>query len=90
MRIDVITLFPGLFPGPLAESIPGRALERGAAGHQVDRRLAHAARVEEGDQGWIGFGQHMGIVTKNHLPGNCQYPGKCEIHSSLHALGSLT
>ena len=23
LRIDVITLFPGLFPGPLAESIPG-------------------------------------------------------------------
>ena len=31
MRIDVITLFPALFPGPLAESIPGRALERGLA-----------------------------------------------------------
>jgi tRNA (guanine37-N1)-methyltransferase len=31
MRIDVITLFPGLFPGPLAESIPGRAFERGLA-----------------------------------------------------------
>ena len=31
LRIDVITLFPGLFPGPLAESIPGRALSRGLA-----------------------------------------------------------
>jgi tRNA (guanine37-N1)-methyltransferase len=31
LRIDVITLFPSVFPGPLAESIPGRALERGAA-----------------------------------------------------------
>jgi tRNA (guanine37-N1)-methyltransferase len=31
IRIDVITLFPGIFPGPLAESIPGRALERGLA-----------------------------------------------------------
>lgn len=31
MRIDVITLFPAVFPGPLAESIPGRALERGLA-----------------------------------------------------------
>ena len=31
MRIDVITLFPALFPGALAESIPGRALERGLA-----------------------------------------------------------
>jgi tRNA (guanine37-N1)-methyltransferase len=31
MRIDVISLFPSIFPGPLAESIPGRALERGLA-----------------------------------------------------------
>lgn len=31
MRIDVITLFPAIFPGPLAESIPGRALDRGLA-----------------------------------------------------------
>ena len=31
MRIDVVTIFPDLFPGPLAASIPGRALERGLA-----------------------------------------------------------
>ena len=31
MRIDIVTLFPGIFPGPLSESIPGRALERGLA-----------------------------------------------------------
>lgn len=31
LRIDVITLFPQSFPGPLAESIPGRALARGLA-----------------------------------------------------------
>ncbi len=31
MRIDVITLFPSVFPGPLAESITGRALARGLA-----------------------------------------------------------
>ena len=31
LRIDVVTLFPDLFPGPLAASIPGRALERGLA-----------------------------------------------------------
>lgn len=29
MRIDVLTLFPGLFPGPLGESITGRALAEG-------------------------------------------------------------
>jgi tRNA (guanine37-N1)-methyltransferase len=31
MRIDVITLFPSLYPGPLGESVAGRALERGIA-----------------------------------------------------------
>lgn len=31
LRIDVVTLFPGLFPGPLAESISGRALQQGLA-----------------------------------------------------------
>jgi len=31
IRIDVVTIFPELFPGPLATSIPGRALERGLA-----------------------------------------------------------
>jgi tRNA (guanine37-N1)-methyltransferase len=31
LRIEVITLFPGVFPGPLGESIPGRALANGAA-----------------------------------------------------------
>ena len=29
MRIDVLTLFPELFPGPLGKSIMGRAAERG-------------------------------------------------------------
>jgi tRNA (guanine37-N1)-methyltransferase len=31
LRIDVVTIFPELFPGPLAASVPGRALERGLA-----------------------------------------------------------
>ena len=31
MRIDVLTLFPELFPGPLGESVIGRAAERGLA-----------------------------------------------------------
>jgi tRNA (guanine37-N1)-methyltransferase len=35
LRIDVLTLFPGMFPGPLGESIPGRALERGLADLRV-------------------------------------------------------
>ncbi len=31
LRVDIVTLFPALFPGPLGVSIPGRALERGLA-----------------------------------------------------------
>ena len=31
LEIDVVTLFPEVFPGPLTHSIPGRALERGLA-----------------------------------------------------------
>ncbi len=35
LRIDVITLFPAVFPGPLGESIPGRALAAGLASLHV-------------------------------------------------------
>jgi tRNA (guanine37-N1)-methyltransferase len=31
MKIDIVSAFPGLFPGPLAQSIPGRVIERGLA-----------------------------------------------------------
>jgi tRNA (guanine37-N1)-methyltransferase len=31
LHIDVVTIFPELFPGPLGASIPGRAIERGLA-----------------------------------------------------------
>jgi len=31
LRIDILTIFPGFFPGPLGESIPGRAIARGLA-----------------------------------------------------------
>ena len=31
LRIDVLTIFPDVFPGPLGASIPGRALQRGLA-----------------------------------------------------------
>jgi len=49
LHIDVITLFPGLFPGPLAESIPGRALASGAA-----EVVAHDLRA------W-GLGRHRSV-----------------------------
>lgn len=49
LRIDVVTLFPGVFPGPLAESIPGRALASGAA-----TLVAHDLRH------W-GLGRHRSV-----------------------------
>jgi tRNA (guanine37-N1)-methyltransferase len=49
LEIDVVTLFPDLFPGPLAGSIPGRALERGLA-----RVTAHDLRT------W-GLGRHRSV-----------------------------
>jgi tRNA (guanine37-N1)-methyltransferase len=49
LEIDVVTLFPGQFPGPLSDSIPGRALERGLA-----RLTAHDLRT------W-GIGRHRSV-----------------------------
>lgn len=49
LRVDVITLFPDVFPGPLAESIPGRALASGAA-----ELRAHDLRA------W-GLGRHRSV-----------------------------
>jgi tRNA (guanine37-N1)-methyltransferase len=49
MRIDVVTIFPDVFPGPLGASIPGRALERGLA-----TVVAHDMRQ------W-GIGRHRSV-----------------------------
>lgn len=49
MRIDVVTIFPELFPGPLGASIAGRALERGLA-----QLSAHDLRQ------W-GLGRHRSV-----------------------------
>jgi tRNA (guanine37-N1)-methyltransferase len=49
LRIEVVTLFPGLFPGPVGESIPGRALQRGLAELRV-----HDLRT------W-GLGRHRSV-----------------------------
>src|SRR4051794_5966283 len=49
LKIEVVTIFPELFPGPLAASIPGRALERGLASLE-----AHDLRQ------W-GLGKHKSV-----------------------------
>lgn len=60
MRIDVITLFPGIFPGPLAESIPGRVLEQGLAElHAHDLRQWGIGRHRSVDDYTYGGGAGM-------------------------------
>ena len=60
LRIDVITLFPDLFPGPLAESIPGRALASGAAEvHAHDLRTWGLGRHRSVDDYPYGGGAGM-------------------------------
>jgi tRNA (guanine37-N1)-methyltransferase len=60
MRIDVITLFPGIFPGPLAESIPGRALEQGLVDlHAHDLRSWGIGKHRSVDDSPYGGGAGM-------------------------------
>lgn len=60
VRIDVISLFPALFPGPLAESIPGRALGRGLAElHSHDLRQWGLGRHRSVDDYTYGGGAGM-------------------------------
>ena len=63
MKIHVITLFPGLFPGPLGESIIGRALESGV----VELRLHNLRDYGEGPHKVVddaAFGGGPGMVLK--------------------------
>ncbi len=60
MRIDVVSLFPALFPGPLSESIPGRALDRGLAElHSHDLREWGLGRHRSVDDYTYGGGAGM-------------------------------
>lgn len=60
LRIDVVTIFPELFPGPLGASIPGRALERGLAElHAHDLRKWGLGRHRSVDDYPYGGGAGM-------------------------------
>ena len=63
MRIDVLTLFPGMFSGPLDESIVGRARERGLIDlHIVNLRdFAHDRHQTVDDR---PFGGGPGMLLK--------------------------
>lgn len=63
MRIDVITIFPGLFPGPLGDGIIGRALDRGLLELRVHdlRDFAEGPHRQVDDEPFGGGG---GMVFK--------------------------
>lgn len=56
MRIDVLTLFPEIYPGPLGVSIPGRAVSKGICSLQVTdvRQFASDARGTVDDKPYGG------------------------------------
>ena len=63
MRVDIITIFPGLFPGPLGESIVGRAADRGLLDlHVHDLRDFAPGRHRQVDD--EPFGGGGGMVLK--------------------------
>lgn len=63
MKVHVVTLFPGLFPGPLGESIIGRALDSGV----VELCLHNLRNHGEGQHKVVddtAFGGGPGMVLK--------------------------
>jgi tRNA (guanine37-N1)-methyltransferase len=63
MRFDILTLFPGIFEGPLRESLLGRAIERGLIEvrlHDI-REYAHDKHRQVDD---YAFGGGPGMVMK--------------------------
>ncbi len=63
MKVHVVTLFPGLFPGPLGESIIGRALNSGA----IELVLYNLRDYGEGPHNVVddaAFGGGPGMVLK--------------------------
>lgn len=74
LRIDVVTLFPELFPGPLDASIPGRAFERGLAS-----LTAHNLRE------W-GLGRHRSVDDYPYGGGVGMIMRPEPIHAALAAL----
>lgn len=63
MRIDILTLFPGMFSGPFSESIVGRAAERGIVSLAIHdlRRWTHDRHRTVDD---VPFGGGPGMVLK--------------------------
>ncbi|RJP74715.1 MAG: tRNA (guanosine(37)-N1)-methyltransferase TrmD [Candidatus Abyssobacteria bacterium SURF_17] len=65
MRIDVITLFPGMFAGPLSESIIGRAIGRGILSvHVVNLRDFCEGKHRQADDKPYGGGPGMVLMAE--------------------------
>jgi tRNA (guanine37-N1)-methyltransferase len=63
MRVDVLTIFPEMFPGPLGTGVVGRALERGLVSVQAhDLRDFTDDRHRQVDD--IAYGGGPGMVMK--------------------------
>ena len=63
MKINIVTIFPGLFEVPLSTSIPGRAVEKGLAEYQVlDLRDFTTDRHQSVDD--YPYGGGAGMVMK--------------------------
>ena len=63
MRVDVLTIFPDVFPGPLGAGVVGRALERGLLTVQAHdlREYTHDRHRQVDD---VPFGGGPGMVLK--------------------------
>ena len=78
MRIDILTLFPELFPGPLGESVIGRAARQGVVTvNAVDvRSFAADARGTVDEKPYGGGPGMLMIPTCWSGPSNpCGTPG---------------
>ena len=63
LRVDVLTLFPGIFDGPLGESLLGRAIDRGRIEVRLHDIREHAHdRARQVDD--YSFGGGPGMVMK--------------------------
>jgi tRNA (guanine37-N1)-methyltransferase len=65
MNVFVITLFPGMFPGPLSESIIGRAVEQKILSiHIIDLREHCAGKHRQADDKPYGGGSGMVLMPE--------------------------
>lgn len=64
MRIDVLTIFPGIFEGPLRESLLGKAATAGIVEVRVHDIRDHAADDPHRKVDDYGFGGGPGMVMK--------------------------